>query len=294
MHPKITLDHLARQAIVYVRQSTLRQVLENTESTERQYALTDKAAEYGWPSAQIIVIDEDQGHSAATTDGRNGFQQLVSALGLGQVGLLLALAISRFARSQSDWYRVLELAAMFHTLIADEDGLYDPQDHNDRLLLGLKGTLSEAELWSIRSRLQGGRWNKARKGELACGLPVGYVREPDGRVVREPDQQVQATVRMIFEQFRLLGSASAVLRYFREHQLPMPRGVLGACGPTHVVWKQPTYEAIYLILTSPTYAGAYAYGRHKTATGGRRHSAVGPEHDAQAEWTVLIQDVYPA
>src|SRR5512135_3740961 len=149
--------------------------------------------------------------------------QLVTLLGLGRVGILLALEVSRFARSQSDWYRVLELAAIFHTLIADEEGLYNPQDHNDRLLLGLKGTLSEAELWTIRARLQGGRWNKARKGELAYPLPVGYVREADGRVTFDPDQQVQATVRLIFDQFGRLGSAAAVLRYFCEHQLPVPR-----------------------------------------------------------------------
>jgi DNA invertase Pin-like site-specific DNA recombinase len=294
MHPKITSDHLTRQAIIYVRQSTLRQVLENTESTERQYALVDKAAEYGWPAAQIIVIDEDQGRSAASATGRTGFQHLVSALGLGQVGLVLALEISRFARSQSDWYRVLELAAIFHTLIADEDGLYDPQDHNDRLLLGLKGTLSEAELWSIRARLQGGRWNKARKGELACPLPVGYVREPDGRVTLDPDQQVQTTIYTIFEQFPRLGSATAVLHYFRDHQLPMPRSVLGATGPAHVVWKTPTYEAIYLILTNPTYAGAYAYGRRSQAATASPSGEPLRRRLPQEEWAVLIQDVYPA
>ncbi|MBM4458775.1 MAG: resolvase [Chloroflexi bacterium] len=294
MHPKITLDHLARQAIVYVRQSSLKQVLENTESTERQYALAQKAADYGWPAAQIVVIDEDQGRSAASAVNRSGFQQLVSAVGLGQVGLVLALEISRFARAQSDWYRVLELAAIYHTLIADEDGLYDPQDHNDRLLLGLKGTLSEAELWTLRSRLQGGRWNKARKGELAYSLPVGYVREPDGRVELDPDQQVQTTIRTIFEQFQLLGSTPAVLRYFRDHQLPMPRSVLGATGPEHVVWKTATYEAIYLILTNPTYAGAYAYGRRKPAPGQRRRSAVGATGGPEEAWAVLIPDVYPA
>ncbi len=204
MHPKITPDDLARQAIVYVRQSTLKQVLENTESTERQYALVDKAIGLGWPRAQVLVIDEDQGHSAATATGRNGFQQLVSAIGLGQIGIVLALEISRFARSQSDWYRVLELAAIFHTLIADEDGLYNPQDHNDRLLLGLKGTISEAELWTIRARLQGGKWNKARKGELAWSLPIGLLRETDGRVNFDPDQQVQTTIRTILTQFRAL------------------------------------------------------------------------------------------
>jgi DNA invertase Pin-like site-specific DNA recombinase len=294
MHPKITPDHLARQAIVYVRQSTLKQVLENRESTERQYALVEQAAAYGWPETQITVIDEDQGRSASGSVERSGFQQLISALGLGQVGLVLALEISRFARCQSDWYRVLELAAICHTLIADEDGLYDPLDHNDRLLLGLKGTLSEAELWTIRARLQGGRWNKARKGELAYPLPVGYVREADGRVSFDPDQQVQTTVRLIFDQFGRLGSAAAVLRYFCEHQLPVPRRRLGATGPPYAIWKVPTYEAIYLILTNPTYAGAYAYGRRSAPSGPRRRSALEAPRTPESEWAVLFQDVFPA
>ncbi|MBI5029773.1 MAG: recombinase family protein [Chloroflexi bacterium] len=294
MHSKITPDHLARQAIVYVRQSTLKQVLENTESTERQYALVDKAIVLGWPRAQVIVIDEDQGHSAVTAVGRSGFQQLVSAIGLGQIGIVLALEISRFARSQSDWYHVLELAAIFHTLIADEDGVYDPQDHNDRLLLGLKGTISEAELWSIRARLQGGKWNKARKGELAWSLPIGLVREPDGRVRFDPDQQVQTTIRTILTQFRTLGSASAVLRYFRQQDLRVPRSVLGADGPAHVIWKTPTYEAIYLILTNPTYAGAYAYGRRKSVPADQTHTVPARRRTPQEEWTVLIPEVFPA
>jgi len=294
MHPKITPDDLARQAIVYVRQSTLKQVLENTESTERQYALVDKAIGLGWPRAQVLVIDEDQGHSAATATGRNGFQQLVSAIGLGQIGIVLALEISRFARSQSDWYRVLELAAIFHTLIADEDGLYDPQDHNDRLLLGLKGTISEAELWSIRARLQGGKWNKARIGELAWSLPIGLLRETDGRVSFDPDQQVQTTIRTILTQFRALGSASAVLRYFREHDLRVPRSVPGTEGPAHVLWKTPTYEAIYLILTNPTYAGAYAYGRRKSVLTESTRAVPARRRTPQEEWAVLIPDAFPA
>jgi DNA invertase Pin-like site-specific DNA recombinase len=292
--PKITPDHLARQAIVYVRQSTLKQVLENTESTERQYALVEKAVELGWPRAQILVIDEDQGHSAASATGRSGFQQLVTLLGLGQAGILLALEVSRFARSQSDWYRVLELAAIFHTLIADEDGLYDPQDHNDRLLLGLKGTLSEAELWTIRARLQGGKWNKARKGELACSLPVGYYREHDGRVTLDPDEQVQTIIRTIFDQFQVLGSAMAVLHYFCQQQLRMPRGVLGAEGPARITWKAPTYEAIYLILTNPTYAGAYAYGRRQTLPTDHTHGEPARRRVPHEEWAVLIPNIYPA
>jgi DNA invertase Pin-like site-specific DNA recombinase len=294
MHPKITPSDLARQAIVYVRQSTLKQVLENTESTERQYALVDKAIELGWPRAQVLVIDEDQGHSAASSAGRSGFQQLVSAIGLGQIGIVLALEISRCARSQSDWYRVLELAAIFHTLIADEEGLYNPQDHNDRLLLGLKGTLSEAELWTIRARLQGGKWTKARTGELAWSLPIGLLREPDGRVSFDPDQQVQTTMRTILTQFRVLGSASAVLRYFRKHDLRVPCSVPGTAGPAHVVWKTPTYEAIYLILTNPTYAGAYAYGRRKSVLTDPTRTVPARRRTPQEEWAVLIPEIFPA
>src|SRR5712691_177082 len=208
-HPKILPAHLARQAYVYVRQSTLRQVLHNNESTERQYALAQRACELGWSPAQVITIDEDQGHSGATAHNRAGFQQLISAIGLDQVGLVLVLEVSRLARSCSDWYRVLELAALSGTLIGDEEGIYDPRDHNDRLLLGLKGTLSEAELFAIKARLQGGRLNKARKGALTQMLPVGLVRHRDESVHLDPHTDVQATLRVVFEQFDHLGTANA-------------------------------------------------------------------------------------
>ena len=190
LHHKITATHLQRQAYLYVRQSTLRQVLENTESTKRQYALRERAVALGWPLDRVVVIDSDLGQSGADSD-RLGFQQLVAAVGLGEVGVVLGLEVSRLARSSSDWHRLLEICALTDTLILDEDGLYNPGHFNDRLLLGLKGTMSEAELHVLRSRLRGGLINKARRGELRCRLPVGFVYDPKGRLVLDPDQQVQ-------------------------------------------------------------------------------------------------------
>ena len=265
-HPKIRPVHLARQAYVYVRQSTLRQVLHNGESTERQYALAQRACDLGWPPEQVITIDEDQGHSGATAQNRVGFQQLISAMGLDQVGIVLALEVSRLARSCSDWYRVLELAALSGTLIGDDEGVYDPRDYNDRLLLGLKGTLSEAELYAIKARLQGGRLNKARKGELVQMLPVGLVRTRDGQVSLDPHTDVQATVRTVFEQFDQLGTANAVLRYFRDHELQMPRLITTGVDLGQVRWQRASYAAIHLVLMNPAYAGAFAFGRRKQVT----------------------------
>lgn len=293
-HPKIHPSHLARQAYVYVRQSTLHQVLHNAESTERQYALAQRAGELGWPVAQVITIDEDQGHSGATAHNRAGFQQLMSAIGLDQVGIILVLEVSRLARSCSDWYRVLEIAALSGTLIGDEDGVYDPRDHNDRLLLGLKGTLSEAELYAIKARLQGGRLNKARKGELVQMLPVGLVRARDGRVSVDPHPDVQATVRLIFTQFNHLGTANAVLRHFRDHDLQMPR--LITCGEDQgqIRWQRASYAAIHLVLTNPAYAGAFAFGRRKQAAEGLPGEVPTRTRLPVDEWQVLVQDVYPA
>jgi DNA invertase Pin-like site-specific DNA recombinase len=293
-HPKIRPVHLARQAYVYVRQSTLRQVLHNGESAERQYALAQRACALGWPPEQVITIDEDQGHSGATVQNRAGFQQLISAMGLDQVGLVLALEVSRLARSCSDWYRVLELAALSGTLIGDDEGVYDPRDYNDRLLLGLKGTLSEAELYAIKARLQGGRLNKARKGELAQMLPVGLVRARDGKVSLDPHTDVQATVRMVFEQFDQLGTANAVLRYFRDHELQMPRLITTGEDLGQVRWQRASYAAIHLVLMNPAYAGAFAFGRRKQETELLPSAATSRKRVPMEEWQVLIPDVYPA
>ncbi len=294
MHPKILPAHLARQAYVYVRQSTLRQVLHNAESTERQYALAQRACALGWQEAQVITIDEDQGQSGATARNRAGFQELISAISLDQIGIVLVLEVSRLARSCSDWYRVLELAALSGTLIGDEDGVYDPRDYNDRLLLGLKGTLSEAELYAIKARLQGGRLNKARKGELAQMLPVGLLRARDGSVQMDPHTDVQATLRLVFAQFDHLGSANAVLRYFRDHDLQMPRPLTSGEDLGQVVWQRASYTAIHLVLTNPAYAGAFAFGRRKQAAERIPGEATARARQPIDEWQVVVQDVYPA
>src|SRR6266545_7877526 len=219
---KVMPEHLRRQAYLYVRQSTLRQVHENRESTARQYDLKRRAQALGWPNDQIVVIDEDLGLSGATATGRNGFQRLVAEVGLGRVGVVMGLEVSRLARSSTDWHRLLEICALADTLILDEDGIYDPSHFNDRLLLGLKGTMSEAELHVLRARLIGGQLAKASRGDLEVELPVGLAYGPDGKVVLEPDQQVRNALRTFFETVRRTGSATATVRSFREQGLLFP------------------------------------------------------------------------
>src|SRR5215217_2917394 len=221
--PKIEPRHVDLRALVYVRQSTPRQVLVNQESTRRQYQLAERAQQMGWPAPRIEVIDEDLGLSGAGSHMRTGFQRLVAAIGLGEVGLVLVTEVSRLSRLNSDWHRVIELCAVFRTLIADEDGIYDPADPNDRLVLGLKGTLFSAELHILRARMRGGLLNKARRGALALRLPVGYRRLGDGTVVLEPDEQVRLTLQTLFDQFAVLKTGRAVQRHFIEHDLRMPR-----------------------------------------------------------------------
>ena len=219
---KVTAAHLARTAYLYVRQSTLRQVLHNTESTDRQYALRQRAVALGWPPEQIVVIDCDQGQSGASAADREGFQRLVAEVGLGKAGIVLGLEVSRLARNNADWHRLLEICALTGTLICDEDGLYDPADFNDRLLLGLKGTMSEAELHFIRARLRGGMLSKARRGELQMPLPVGLVYDPAGKVVLDPDTGVQDALRHLFATFARTGSARAVVQAFTAERAAVP------------------------------------------------------------------------
>src|SRR5246127_3876559 len=213
---KVTAEHLRRLAYLYVRQSTLRQVHEKRESTARQYDLKRRAQALGWASGQIIVIDEDLGLSGATATDRNGFQRLVAEVGLGHVGVVMGLEVSRLARSSTDWHRLLEICALADTLILDEDGIYDPSHFNDRLLLGLKGTMSEAELHVLRARLRGGILNKARRGELWIRPPLGFVYDADGRIAFDPDQQVERAVRLLLETFRRTGSAMRVVDHFNK------------------------------------------------------------------------------
>src|SRR6185437_748057 len=206
-HQKISTAHLSRLAYLYVRQSTLRQVFENTESTQRQYALRDRAAALGWPLERIVVIDSDLGQSGASAADREGFQRLVTEVSLGRVGIVLGLEVSRLARNSSDWHRLLELCALSDTLILDEDGLYDPNQFNDRLILGLRGTMSEAELHFLRVRLEGGKLNKARRGELRTPLPAGLVYDTDGRIALDPDRQVRQAIHDVFRRFQRAQSA---------------------------------------------------------------------------------------
>jgi DNA invertase Pin-like site-specific DNA recombinase len=214
-------------------------------STERQYALRQRAIALGWPSESVIVIDSDLGHSGASSADREGFQKLVAEVGMGRAGIVLGLEVSRLARNSTDWHRLLEICALSDTLILDEDGIYDPAHFNDRLLLGLKGTMSEAELHVLRARLRGGLLNKARRGELRCHLPVGFVYNPQGRVVLDPDQQVQASVRLLFQTFARTGAAHATIKHFRKEGLLFPTRLDGGPRQGEVAWTSPSKVTTY-------------------------------------------------
>jgi len=289
-HSKISASHLVRHAYLYVRQSTLRQVIENTESTKRQYALRERAIALGWPPDRVVVIDSDLGRSGADSD-REGFARLVAAVGLGEVGVVLGLEVSRLARSSTDWHRLLEICALTDTLICDEDGLYDPGHFNDRLLLGLKGTMSEAELHVLRARLLGGQRAKASRGELEMRLPVGLVTDPAGRVVLDPDAGAQAAVRTFFETFRRTGSATATVRHFREQGLLFPRRLAGGPHAGEVAWGPLVHHRALRVLKNPRYTGAFAYGRsraRRTPSGGATRTPLPRE-----QWHTLLLDRHP-
>lgn len=236
VHQKITAGHLSRLAYLYVRQSTLRQVFENTESTQRQYALRERAVALGWPFDRVVVIDSDLGQSGSSAADREGFQRLVTEVSLGRVGIVLGLEVSRLARNSTDWHRLLELCALSDTLILDEDGLYDPAHFNDRLLLGLKGTMSEAELHVLKARLRGGILSRARRGELKQMVPVGFVHDAQERVILDPDVQVQAAVRLFFDTFRRTGSCLAVVKEFHAKDLLFPRRLRSGAHKGELVW----------------------------------------------------------
>lgn len=287
---KVTATHLSRQAFLSVRQSTLRQVTENQESTRRQYALRERATALGWAPEQIIVGDCDLGVSGASAD-REGFQRLVAEVGVGHAGIVLGLEVSRLARNCTDWHRLLEICALTHTLILDEDGLYDPIDYNDRLVLGLKGTLSEAELHLLRARMQGGMLAKARRGELRIGLPVGFVYDDPGQVVLHPDAQVQDTLRLFFRTFFRTGSACATVKHFSKHNLPFPAPAQAGAKTDEVVWGKLNLGRAGHLLHNPRYAGAFSYGRRtsrKPPNGRRRTTSV-----PRDQWHVLPLDAHP-
>jgi DNA invertase Pin-like site-specific DNA recombinase len=261
MTGKVKSSHLERDAVVYVRQSTLTQVREHTESLERQYELSQRAQVLGWPARQVVVIDDDLGRSGAESSARQGFQHLVAQVGLGKVGVILGIEVSRLARNNADWYQLLDLCALTDTLIADGDGLYHPGDFNDRLVLGLKGTMSEAELHLIRHRLTAGLRHKAGKGELRQGLPVGFFYGDDGSVVVDPDESVRAAIETVFSRFDELGSARKVMLSLIEDGVSLPRRTAGS---GRVTWAPASYPAVHDFLTNPAYAGAFVFGRTRT------------------------------
>ena len=290
-HSKVNAEHLRRDAFLYVRQSTLRQVFENTESTKRQYALSDRAVALGWSRNRIHTIDDDLGVSGAHAQNRDGFQHLVSEVALGHAGIVLGLEVSRLARNNADWQRLLELCALSGTLISDEDGVYDPAHFNDRLLLGLKGSLSEAELHVLKARLQGGIHSKARRGELPLPLPVGLVYDAVGTVALDPDRQIQDTVRLIFSTFREVRSATATVRRFQREGLQFPQRVRGTAGKDEVRWIPLEHFRVLQILHNPRYAGAFVYGRTR---GVRTADLKSTTHVqvARKEWMVLIKNAH--
>jgi|SRR5215468_777159 len=293
---KITDGHRAKLAYVYIRQSTVWQVEHNTESTARQYELKDRAAALGWPAANIKVIDQDLGKSGARSDGREGFQQLLADISLGLVGMVLSLEAARLARNCSDWYRMLELCSIFGTVIADYELVYDPRLYHDRLLLGLAGMMSEAELHHIRMRMVEGQRHKAERGELRLPLPVGLERLPSGEVILNPDEEIQARLRLVFEKFVELGSSFAVVRYLRKHNLRIPTRPRRGPEPYDIVWLPAKREAVINILKRPAYAGAYVYGRTKTDLTRRKpgNKSSGVVQVPIDQWAICIQDVYPS
>ena len=287
---KIAASHLHRDAYLYVRQSTVRQVFENVESRERQYALRQRAVALGWPLEHVVVVDDDQGQSGASTQ-REGFQRLVTEVSMGRAGLVLGLEVSRLARNSVDWQRLLEICALTDTLILDEDGVYNPANFNDRLLLGLKGTMSEAELHVIRARLRGGMLNKARRGELRIALPGGLVYDANDRVVLDPDRRVQQSVRHLFQVFRRTGSATATVKAFREQQLEFPRRLRGGPRKGQLVWGPLTHTRVLRVLHSPRYAGAFTFGRHRSVR--QVDGSTRVRHQPRDQWHTLLRDAHP-
>jgi DNA invertase Pin-like site-specific DNA recombinase len=289
---KVTAGHLARSAYLYVRQSTLRQVLTNTESTARQYALRQKAIALGWPAEQVITIDVDQGQSGASAADREGFQRLVSEVGMGRAGIVLGLEVSRLARNNADWHRLLEICALSGTLICDEDGLYDPGEFNDRLLLGLKGTMSEAELHFIRARLRGGQLSKARRGELKMGLPVGLVYDPSDKVVLDPDLSVREAITHLFAVFARTGSARAVVAEFNTAGLLFPVRVRKGPHNGELAWEPLRHWRVLRTLHNPRYAGAFVYGQRREA----RNPATGKKTMIslpREQWFAFFPNAHP-
>ena len=296
MPAKITALHLERLACVYVRQSTAKQVERNRESQRYQYHLVERAAALGWSRERTRVIDADLGLSGKESAPRGGFTELVAEVSLGHVGIVLGYEVSRLARNNADWYHLLDMAAVFGTLIADSDGVYDTRLYNDRLLLGLKGTMSEAELHLLRLRLAAGRMSQVRRGAYRQHLPTGLARLPDSTVVKEPDEQVRHTIELVFEKFDELGSCEKVLRHLRAKEIRLPRQQRAGLHSGELLWKRATYGAVREIIINPAYAGAFAYGRRQTDPQRQQPQRLGTGrvHKPMEEWLHLQRDVYPA
>ena len=287
---KVQPQHLQRLACLYVRQSSPRQVRDNAESRERQYGLRQRLQELGWPASAIRVIDGDLGRSAAAGRPRDGFKDLLARVSLGEVGIVAGLEVSRLARDSAEWHRLLQLCALTDTLVLDSDGVYDPHDINDRLVLGLKGTMSEMELYTLRARLLGGARNKARRGELELALPTGLMLREDGKVALDPDQSVASALEAVFATFRKAGNPSATARRLRADGVQLPRRLRSGPDKGQLTWVPPTRNRVRAILDNPRYAGAYAYGRtHATRRAGRLTRRTLPLE----QWQVLLPGAHP-
>jgi len=293
---KITTHHLDRKAIIYIRQSTLQQVQRHQESTKLQYNLVDRALLLGWPRQCIEVIDEDLGRSGASAEGRPGFQRLVAEVGLDHIGLVLGLEMSRLSRSSRDWHQLLEVCAIFRTLIGDFDGIYDPTLYNDRLLLGLKGTMSEAELHILKQRMLEGKRAKARRGELGMQLPMGYVHQLSGEVIKDPDEQAQTVIHRVFELFERKRTINGILTELVAQQIQMPYRVANGINKGELEWRRPNRMTLSNLLHNPAYAGAYAYGRRPTDPRKKipGRPSTGRTTALMDDWQVLIKDRLPA
>jgi DNA invertase Pin-like site-specific DNA recombinase len=292
-HNKIMSAHLQRGAYIYIRQSTEHQVLENIESQQRQYELANRAQQYGWGEDQIIVIDDDLGRSASSTAGRTGFAKLVADVALHKAGIIFGLEVSRLARNNRDWYQLLDLCSLSATLIADSEGVYDPASFNDRLLLGLKGTMSEAELHMIKSRMLQGLYHKAQKGELRFKLPIGFQFDDDGKIIKSLDEQITHMIDLTFKKFFEIGSVHGVLRYLLEEGLLFPRK---SSFDKNTRWVRPYYRAIRQVLGNPLYAGTYVFGRTKVQRELDENGNPKVRHKTQRmeDWRVVIHDHHPA
>lgn len=296
MNTKIQGCHLDRLAIIYIRQSTLQQVEKNKESTKLQYGLVARAEMFGWSPHRILVIDEDIGRSGATAEGRPGFQRLVAEVGLNHVGIIFGIEMSRLARSNRDWHHLLEICGIFDTLIADTDGIYDPTAYNDRLLLGLKGTMSEAELHIIKQRMLEGKLAKAKRGELGMRVPSGYILHPSGEIRKDPDEQAQTVIKLVFVLFERFATLHRVLRYLVENNIQMPHRIPTGVNKGDLSWRRPNRMTLSNLLHNPIYAGAYVYGRRPTDP--RKKIAGRPSTGRiiakPEEWKVFKKDYLPA